>query len=190
MRTLLCLLCVVLACITLPAAAQEAGQRSLDVPYVPTPPEVVDEMLKLAQVTKDDYVIDLGSGDGRIVIAAAQKFGAHGMGIDLNPERIAEARENAKKAGVTDLVEFKEGDLFKADLSKATVITMYLLTSVNMRIRDKLLTELKPGTRLVSHAFDMGEWKPEKTSEVGYRRVYYWTVPASKPQFKDTPAAQ
>ena len=112
------------------------------------------------------------------------------MGIDLNPERIAEARENAKKAGVTDLVEFKEGDLFKADLSKATVITMYLLTSVNMRIRDKLLTELKPGTRLVSHAFDMGEWKPEKTSEVGYRRVYYWTVPASKPQFKDTPAAQ
>ena len=170
------------------APAQET-QRHLDVPFVPTPPEVVDEMLKMANVTKDDFLIDLGSGDGRIVIAAAKKFGTHGVGIDLNPERIAEARENAKKAGVENLVEFREGDLFKADIKKATVVTMYLLPSVNMKIRDKLLTDLKPGTRLVSHAFDMGEWKPERTAEVEYRRVYFWTVPATKPHFADTPAA-
>ena len=142
-------------------------------------------MLKWRTSRRRIIVIDLGCGDGRIVIAAAQKFGAHGLGIDLNPERIAEAKANAKKAGVEKLVEFKQGDLFKADLSKATVVTMYLLTTVNCRLRPKLLKELKPGTRLVSHAFDMGEWKPEKTAEVGYRRVYFWTIPETAPQFTD-----
>lgn len=182
------LLLAVLA-LALGGFAQEP-ERTPDVPYVPTPPEVVEQMLKMANVTKDDYVIDMGCGDGRIVIMAAEKFGARGMGIDINPERISEARENAKKAGVTDRVEFKQADLFKTDISKATVVTMYLLSSVNLRIRDKLLTELKPGTRLVSHAFDMGEWKPERTAEVGYRRVYFWTVPKEKPTFTDTPKAE
>jgi len=167
--------------------AQELSlqQRAPDVPYVPTPPEVVDEMLKLANVSKSDYVIDLGCGDGRIVIAAAKTYGAHGLGIDINPERIAEAQDNAKKAGVEAMVEFKQGDLFKADLSKATVVTLYLLTTVNMKLRPKLLKELKPGTRVVSHSFEMGEWKPEKTAEVGYRRVFFWTIPETKPHFSD-----
>ncbi len=173
--------------VALNLCAQELSlqQRAPDVPYVPTPPEVVEEMLKLANVTKGDYLIDLGCGDGRIVIAAAQKYGTHALGIDINPERIAEAKENAKKAGVEELVEFRQGDLFKADLSKATVVTLYLLTTVNMKLRPKLLKELKPGTRVVSHSFEMGEWKPEKTAEVGYRRVYFWTIPETKPHFTD-----
>jgi len=185
-RALWCFCC--LACFTpLILFAQEATlqQRAPDVPYVPTPPEVVDEMLKMANVTKSDYLIDLGCGDGRIVIAAAQKYGAHALGIDINPERIAEAKENAQKAGVDSLVEFKQGDLFKADLSKATVVTLYLLTTVNMKLRPKLLRELKPGTRVVSHSFEMGEWKPEKTAEIGYRRVYFWTIPQTPPHFSD-----
>jgi cyclopropane fatty-acyl-phospholipid synthase-like methyltransferase len=177
MRKSICLL-IALFGLTLAGSAQE-------VPYVPTPPEVVDQMLKMAHVTKNDYVIDLGSGDGRIVIAAAKQYGARGIGIDINPERIAEANKNAKDAGVEQLVEFRQGDLFKADLSKATVVTMYLLTNVNRRLRPKLFKELKPGTRIVSHAFDMGEWKAERTAEVGYRKVFFWTIPANTPQFSD-----
>jgi cyclopropane fatty-acyl-phospholipid synthase-like methyltransferase len=170
--------------VLVPLGAQEA-ERTPDVPYVPTPQEVVDEMLRMANVTKNDFVVDLGSGDGRIVVTAAQKYGARGLGIDINPERIAEARANAKQAGVEHLVEFRQGDLFKADLSKANVVTMYLLSSVNMRLRPKLFRELKPGTRIVSHAFDMGEWKPERTADVDGRRVMFWTIPAKAPQFSD-----
>jgi SAM-dependent methyltransferase len=177
----------IVACFAAPIFAQELSlhEKAPDVPYVPTPPEVVEAMLKVADVSKTDYVIDLGCGDGRIVIAAAQKFGARGLGIDINPERIEEARENARKAGVDNLVEFKKADLFDADISKATVVTLYLLTSVNLKLRPKLLHDLRPGTRVVSHSFEMGEWKPEKTVEVGYRRVYFWTIPAQHPHFND-----
>ena len=151
-----------------------------DVPFVPTPEKVVDRMLEIAQVGPNDVVYDLGSGDGRIVIAAARKYGARGVGIDIDPERIREARDNARSAGVSDRVEFREGDLFKADLSEATVVTLYLLSSVNLQLRPKLLSELKPGTRIVSHAFDMGDWKPLRTEKVGTSTVYYWIVPERK----------
>jgi ubiquinone/menaquinone biosynthesis C-methylase UbiE len=148
-----------------------------DVPYVPTPERVVDKMLELAKVGPSDVVYDLGSGDGRIVIAAARKHGARGVGIDIDPQRVREARENARKAGVADRVEFREGDLFKADISAATVVTLYLLSGVNLQLRPKLFSELKPGTRVVSHAFDMGDWKPIATEKVGSSTVYYWVIP-------------
>ena len=158
--------------------------RGYDVPYVPTPPEVVDEMLRLAGVKAGDILYDLGCGDGRIVIAAAKRFGIMAVGIDIDPVRITESNENAKTAGVTGKVRFIQQDLFEADFRDATVITMYLLTSVNRRLRPKLLAELKPGTRLVSHSFDMGEWKPDKTSVVttsydDQRDVHFWVVPAN-----------
>jgi ubiquinone/menaquinone biosynthesis C-methylase UbiE len=151
-----------------------------DVPFVPTPEKVVDRMLEMAKVGPNDVVYDLGSGDGRIVIAAAKKHGARGVGIDIDPDRIKEARANAHKAGVSDRVNFREGDLFKTDLSEATVVTLYLLSSVNLQLRPKLLSELKPGTRIVSHAFDMGDWTPVKTEKVGSSTVYYWVVPERK----------
>jgi ubiquinone/menaquinone biosynthesis C-methylase UbiE len=151
-----------------------------DVPFVPTPNKVVDRMLEIAQVGPNDVVYDLGSGDGRIVITAAKKHGARGVGIDIDPERVREARDNARSAGVSDRVEFREADLFKTDLSEATVVTLYLLSSVNLQLRPKLLQELKPGTRIVSHAFDMGDWKPIKTEKVGSSTVYYWVVPERK----------
>ncbi len=150
---------------------------SLDVPYVPTTPELVEQMLKLGQVKSTDTVYDLGCGDGRIVIMAAQKFGAHGVGVDLNPERIREATENAKKAGVTNRVRFVNANLFDADIHNATLVTLYLLPDVNLKLRPKLLKDLKPGTRIVSHSFDMGDWKPEKEVEVNGSRLYLWTVP-------------
>lgn len=160
-----------------PACAQYAPAPRLDVPYVPTPPEVVDKMLELAKVSKNDVVYDLGSGDGRIVITAAKKHGARGVGYDLNPERVKEARANAKAAGVADKVTFKNEDLLKADFSDATVVTLYLLTSVNKSLRPQLWKQLDVGTRVVSHAFDMGdEWPPEKTVKVDGRRVHYWTI--------------
>jgi ribosomal protein L11 methylase PrmA len=148
-----------------------------DVPYVPTTPEVVDAMLELAKVNSKDVVYDLGCGDGRIVITAAKKYGASGVGIDIDPERIEEANKNAREAKVTDKVRFIQGDLFKTDFSKASVVTLYLLSSVNLRLRPILLKQLKPGTRIVSHAFDMGDWKPEQTVKVDGTTVYYWTVP-------------
>ncbi|HZO03259.1 MAG TPA: class I SAM-dependent methyltransferase [Burkholderiales bacterium] len=151
-----------------------------DVPYVPTPEKVVEGMLQLAKVGPKDVVYDLGSGDGRIVIAAAKKHGARGVGIDIDPQRIKEARDNARRAGVGDRVEFREGDLFKADISEASVVTIYLLSGVNMQLRPKLLAELKPGTRIVSHAFDMGDWKPAAMQKVGTSTVYYWVVPERK----------
>ncbi|MEW6612631.1 MAG: methyltransferase domain-containing protein [Pseudomonadota bacterium] len=150
---------------------------STDVPFVPSPEDVVDRMLQLAGVRKGDVVYDLGSGDGRIVIAAAKKYGARGVGVDIDPERIEEARENARKAGVADRVKFVQQDLFDADIHEATVVTLYLLPNVNQRLRPKLLRELKPGTRVVSHSFDMGDWKPVRTVEMDGRTLYYWVVP-------------
>lgn len=151
-----------------------------DVPFVPTPETVVGTMLELAKVGPNDVVYDLGSGDGRIVITAAKKYGARGVGIDIDPQRIKEAKENAKEAGVANKVHFREGDLFKADISQATVVTLYLLTSVNQRLKPKLLKELKPGTRVVSHAFDMGDWQPVETKKVQGTTVYYWVVPEQR----------
>jgi SAM-dependent methyltransferase len=145
------------------AISLAAGQAvKPEVPYVPTTDPAVQAMLKLADVKKTDIVYDLGCGDGRIVIAAAKTYGAHGVGIDINPQRIQEAKENAKKAGVEDLVRFEENDLFKADIHEATVVTLFLLQTVNLRLRPKLLKELKPGTRIVSNTFDMGDWKADK----------------------------
>ena len=155
-----------------------------EVPFVPTNEKVVDEMLKVAKVSGSDVLYDLGSGDGRIPITAAQRFGTRGVGIDIDPQRIKEANENAQKAKVTDKVRFIQGDLFNADLKDATVVTLYLLPDVNMRLRPKLLRELKPGTRVVSHNYDMGDWKPEQTIKVslpsGDHTVYYWVVPKPK----------
>lgn len=176
-RTVCRLIFCVAVSLTSLAAQQAAPKRSLDVPYVPTPQAVVEEMLKLADVKKNDVLYDLGSGDGRIVITAARKFGTRGTGIDLNPERIKEAQQNASKAGVTDRVTFLNQDLFEADFSEATVVTLYLLPSINLKLRPKLLHDLKPGTRIVSHSFDMGDWKPEKVSEVNGSNIYYWVVP-------------
>jgi ribosomal protein L11 methylase PrmA len=139
--------------------------------------EVVDAMLKVGAVTPNDFVIDLGCGDGRIVIAAAEKYKARGMGYDINPERIKEAEENARSAGVSGRVRFVEKNLFDADIHDATVVTLYLLPDVNLRLRPKLVKELKPGTRIVSHSFDMGDWKPDKEVDVNGRKVYLWYVP-------------
>lgn len=158
--------------------AQEKKLRDPDVIYVPTPEDVVDEMLKLANVHKGDIVYDLGCGDGRTVIAAAKKYGVRAVGIDINPQRIKESRENATKAGVTDLVTFRLGDLFEADIKEATVVTLYLLQSLNVKLRPKLWKELKPGTRIVSHDFDMGDWKPEKEVQLDEHTIYFWTIPA------------
>jgi SAM-dependent methyltransferase len=160
-------------------AQAAAVRRTPDVIFVPTPNEVVDKMLELAQVTAKDVVYDLGCGDGRIVITAAQKYGVRAVGIDIDPQRIAEANANAKAAKVTEKVRFIEGDLFEADISEATVVTLYLLTRLNEKLRPKLMKDLKPGTRVVSHAFDMGDWKPERTASVAASSVYLWRIPAS-----------
>jgi ribosomal protein L11 methylase PrmA len=162
-------------------AAQTATQsplRSPDVIFVPTPPEVVAAMLKVAKVGKGDVVYDLGSGDGRIPIAAVKDFGAaRATGIDIDPQRIKEATANLQKSGVGDRVRFLNQDLFTTNLSEATVVTLYLLPSLNLKLLPKLKAELKPGTRIVSHAFDMGDWVPEQTLDVDGRKVYYWTIP-------------
>jgi precorrin-6B methylase 2 len=170
------------------AVAQTSQPKhQLDVPYVPTTEEAVKAMLKLADVKKSDVVYDLGCGDGRIVIGAAKEYGAHGVGIDINPQRIKEAKENAKKAGVEKLVRFEENDLFKADIHEATVVTLFLLGSVNLRLRPKLLRDLKAGTRIVSNTFGMGDWKPDTELTVGdpseesfSHRLYLWIVPERK----------
>ena len=153
--------------------------RAPDVVFVPTPNDAVDAMLKVAKVGKDDVVYDLGSGDGRIPIMAVQKYNAaRAVGIDINPDRIKEAQANLKAAGVGDRVRFLNEDLFQANISDATVVTLYLLPSLNLKLLPKLLSELKPGTRIVSHAFDMGTWKPEQTLNAGGSTVYFWTIPA------------
>ena len=163
------------------AATQEAPTRRPDVIYVPTPVEVVEAMLQVANVTKNDVVYDLGCGDGRIPVTAAQKYGARGVGLDIDPQRIKEATENLKTAGVGDRVKFLNQDLFTTDISEATVVTLYLLPSLNVKLIPKLNKELKPGTRIVSHAFDMSadgtERKPRETLNVNGRTVYFWTIP-------------
>lgn len=156
--------------------------QDLDVPYVPTPEEVVNRMLQEADVGPGDYVIDLGSGDGRIVIAAA-KNGAVGHGVDLDPQRVREARENAIEEGVDDRVLFLQEDIFETDIHQASVITMYLLTSVNQKLRPRLFEDLRPGTKVVSHSFDMGSWEPDREIQVdettgGTHTIYYWVIPA------------
>ena len=159
------------------AAAQNPPARVPDVVYVPTPQPVVDAMLTLAAVTDKDVVYDLGCGDGRIPITAAQKFGARGVGIDIDPKRIEEANENAKAAGVTDKVTFLTQDLFESDISAATVVTLYLLPSLNEKLMPKLKRELKPGTRVVSHAFTMGTtWPPDSRAEAEGKSVYLWII--------------
>jgi cyclopropane fatty-acyl-phospholipid synthase-like methyltransferase len=159
------------------AQAPPLGRKAPDVFYVPTPPAVVDAMLELAHVTASDVVYDLGSGDGRIPIAAAQKYGARAVGIDIDPQRIAEANENAKLAGVTDKVTFLNADLFESNFSDATVVTLYLLPSLNEKLMPKLKTELKPGARVVSHAFTMGDqWLPDEKRQVDGRTIYLWRI--------------
>jgi precorrin-6B methylase 2 len=163
-------------------AVSTIEQHQYNLLYVPTPEPVVDAMLQLAQVNSDDLVYDLGSGDGRIPITAAQRYGARGVGIDLNPERIQEANANLQRSGVVNNVEFRQQDLFETDLSKASVVTLYLLPEVMTKLRPKLLQELRPGTRIVSHAFDMGDWKPQQVQEVDGRTIYLWVVPENVPQ--------
>jgi SAM-dependent methyltransferase len=169
-----------------------AQKRAPDVEFVPTPQEVVLEMLKMAKVTKNDVVYDLGCGDGRIVITAAKVFGARGVGVDIDPIRIKESNKNARKADVTDRVKFIEGDLFTTNLTEATVVTLYLTPELNIQVQPKLFRELKPGTRIVSHDFDMGGWKPDNMGlirnvpyhypDLNYVRdapFYYWVIPAN-----------
>ena len=155
--------------------------RKPDVPFVISVDEVVDAMLKAAGVTEKDVVYDLGCGDGRIVITAAKLYGARGVGIDINPKRIAESRQNAETAGVSEKVSFISQDLFKTDISPASVVAIYLDPKVNLRLRPKLLRELKPGTRIVSNSFDMGDWKPDKVIKLmcagSECTIYYWVVP-------------
>lgn len=163
---------------TAQGAATATALREPDVVYVPTPEPVVQAMLAMAGVKKGDVLYDLGSGDGRIPITAAKMHGVRGVGIDINPQRIAEANANAKSAGVTNLVAFRNEDLFQADFREATVVTLYLLPSLNEKLRPKLLRDLRPGTRIVSHAFRMGDWQPEQERVVDGSTIYRWTVPA------------
>lgn len=160
----------------------------LEVGFVPTPPETVDEMLCLANIQPGDVLYDLGSGDGRIPITAAKRYGIRAVGLDLNPKLIARARRRARIEGVADRVRFVEADLFRADLRRASVVTLYLLPELNVRLRPKLLRELKPGARIVSHDFDMGDWEPDRKVRVNwkslYRTVYLWTVPARNHRHK------
>ena len=178
---------VIAALLSVSVAGQSPAQPNhLDVPYVPTTDDAVAAMLKLADIKSTDVVYDLGCGDGRIVIAAAKKFGSRGVGVDIDPARIREAKEKAKKAGVENLVRFEENDLFKTDIHDANVVMLFLLNSVNLKLRPKLLAELKPGTRVVSNTFDMGDWKPDKEVAVEgtdngtslSQYLYLWTVPA------------
>jgi ubiquinone/menaquinone biosynthesis C-methylase UbiE len=182
MRLLGLIVTIVLAvCVApTPSAAEEPSRpaRKLDVWYVPTPHEIVDRMLDVARVRPGDVVYDLGCGDGRMVIAAAKKFGTRGVGVDLDPRRIREARANAKAAGVEDLVRFEVGDMFETDISEATVVMLYLLPDLNRRLMPKLRSELKPGARVVSHDFDMGKtWPPERYVKLGTSGIYLWTIP-------------
>ena len=167
----------ILVSIFLHGCSHEVNAQDLDAPYIATPEEVVEAMLDIANVGPGDYVIDLGSGDGRIVIAAARR-GAIGHGVDIDPERVREAEENALSAELSDRVIFLEEDIFDTDFSRATVVTMFLLKSVNLELRPDILNKLTPGTRVVSHMFDMGDWKPDKHKLVDTRDVFFWIIPA------------
>jgi SAM-dependent methyltransferase len=163
------------------ATAPAQGTPKLDVPYVPTPWEVVDKMLEVARVTGKDTLYDLGCGDGRIVVTAARKHGTRGTGVDINPQRIEEARAGARAAGVENKVRFMVGNLFETDISPATVVTLYLLPEINLRLRPRLWQQLRVGARVVSHDFDMGEdWPPQRTEKIGNKTVYYWTITAAE----------
>src|SRR5688572_10950889 len=176
-----------LVILSLAAAFCVAGQDvEVNTPYVPSPSNTVTAMLKLAAVQKTDTVYDLGSGDGRIVIAAAKEFGARGVGIDINPERVARAQVKAEKAGVANRTKFEVGNLFNADIREATVVTLYLLPDANARVRSKLLTELKPGTRIVSHEFGIKDWPADKEVVVNGSKIFLWTVPDKKLSAKRT----
>jgi 2-polyprenyl-3-methyl-5-hydroxy-6-metoxy-1,4-benzoquinol methylase len=179
-RNVACSMVLLGLVMAMPALAQQGNKplRDPDVIFVPTPPEVVTAMLKLANVTEKDVVYDLGCGDGMIVTAAAKEFGARSVGIDINPVRVKEANERVAKAGVTDKVKILNEDLFQANIGEATVVTLYLLQTLNQKLIPKLNKELKPGTRIVSQTFSMGDdYPPEKTVEVAGRSVYLWTVP-------------
>lgn len=176
-RSLLRHTVAVAALAMVPAIARAQERPALDVPYIKTPDAIVQRMLALGQVGPDDYLIDLGSGDGRISIAAARQHGTRGLGVDLDPERTAEAVATARAAGVSERIEFRTQNLFDTDLSQATVISMYLFPEINLRLRPRLL-ELKPGTRIVSHAFHMDEWTPERHDVVEGRDIFLWTIPA------------
>ena len=167
---------MVLAVMTNAACAQTLAQQP-DVVFVPTPQDVVDKMLEIGRVGKGDVLYDLGSGDGRIPVTAAKRFGIRAYGIDIDPERIREANANAKKNQVTNLVQFRQENLFTTSFADATVVTLYLLPDLNVKLRPRLLAELKPGTRIVSHQFDMGTWKPEQKLELNGRTIYLWTIP-------------
>jgi SAM-dependent methyltransferase len=158
------------------ANAQDLESKKI-VPFVPTPQDVVDKMIELGGVKKDDVVYDLGSGDGRIVITAAKK-GARAVGFDVDGDLVKESRENIRKAGLEKFAEIKQQDILTVDLSPATVVTMYLLPDVNLKLKPNVLSQLKPGSRVVSHAFDMGDWKPDKVERVNGRTIYLWTIPA------------
>jgi SAM-dependent methyltransferase len=169
-----------------PDSASEADTTEKDAPYVPTTSSVVRTMLEVAGVSESDVVYDLGSGDGRIPIMAAEEFGARGVGIEIDPELVEKARQKAREAGVADRVSIRRGDLFKADLSEATVVTLYLWPEINVKLRPKLLRALDPGDRIVSHDFRMGEWAPDTTVDAGYgntgrETVHLWTVPETVP---------
>lgn len=179
-RLTICL-CLVVAAGAL--CAQNPPTRNPDVRYEPSEMEVVREMLRLANVTAGDVVYDLGCGDGRIVITAVKEFGATGVGIDIDPVRIAESKANAEKAGVTDRITFRHEDLFEADISDADAVMLFLWPSVNLKLRPKLLHDLKPGTRVVSHSHNMGEWEPDEERRVGWKRIYLWTIPEQAPDF-------
>jgi SAM-dependent methyltransferase len=159
-------------------AAFVQGRPRLDAPYVATDMEVVDAMLGLARVRPGDYVIDLGSGDGRILIAAARSNGARGFGVDIDPARIRESNDNARAAGVAGRVTFRRQDLFATPIAEADVLTLYLLPEVNLRLRPRILAEMRPGTRVVSHDFDMGDWRWDQRQRVGSATIFLWTVPA------------
>lgn len=158
-------------------APARSTTSSPDIHYVPTPQDVVDAMLDMAKLTASDVIYDLGSGDGRVVITAAQRYGAHGVGIEIDRALVETATSRARKAGVADKVRFETADLFKTDLSPATVVALYLSPSINLRLKPKLLRELRPGSRIVSHRFDMGDWMPEREATIGGRHVMFWTVP-------------
>lgn len=174
---------ILFAAVSLPSDTLSGDLSELmiqkDVPYVPTPEEVVQEMLRIADVNKRDLLYDLGCGDGRIVITAARERGSRGVGVDIDPRRIRESRSNAEEAGVTDRVRFYEGDLFEVDFGEASVVTLYLLPDVNLRLRPKILEKLSPGSRVVSHNYDMDDWTPDDTSSIGSHQIYFWIVPAN-----------
>lgn len=172
--------CITKACVVimLGVCGFASAEGDPDVLFVPTPQYVVNEMLEIAGTNRDDVIYDLGSGDGRFVITAAKQYGARGIGIDIDPQLIRESQTNARNAGVADRVRFIEADLFKTDISQATVVSLYLLPELNLRLRPKLFKELKPGTRIVSHNFDMADWKPDISEELGSHAYFLWILPA------------